>query len=271
VLYPKLGLEATLEALERASLRYVEYPYEMFKDLRPEELEARLAQVAEAAGCYRVVPYQLHAEYGSVNFELSSPDEGVRSAALRRMLRWVEYAARLGVRVLVVHAAFPKPAPDARYDEVLRRVIELNVQYLGELARRAEDLGVLVAVENCVEPWFCSSPPDLLFLMESVGSASLGVCVDTGHFNANSIDPAYAVERLAGHVVATHVHDNDGRHDQHLPPLLGSIDWARVVAAFRGSGCRAPLIYEFHSLGGQSPQNAVETLRVVTSYLRSLM
>lgn len=270
VLYPKLGLEDTLRVMEDLELRYIEYPYELFKSSRPEDVEARVAEVAGVAESYSLIPYQLHAEYGDICFELSSPDEGVRGSAFRRLCRWIEYASKLGVRVLVVHAAFPRPSLDMRYDEVVKRIIELNVSYVRELAKLAEDHGVIVAVENCMEPWFCSSPQDLLLLMEAAASEHVGVCVDTGHFNVNSINPADAIRRLSGYIVATHLHDNDGRHDQHLPPLSGNIDWRGVMGAFREAGYEGPLIYEFGSFGGQSPRNVVETLKLVTEYLKAL-
>jgi len=75
---------------------------------------------------------------------------------------------------------------------------------------------------------------------------------------------------LAGHIRATHIHDNDGRRDQHLPPPSGSIGWREVVRAFHEAGCTL-LVYEFGGLEHQSPLNAVETLRLVTGYLRSLL
>lgn len=268
VLYPKLGLEKTLELFEEMGLEYFEYPYEMFKDA--EDVGRRIAEAREAAGSYKLVPYQLHAEYGDVNFELSAPDPSVRRRALNRLKRWVEYASQLEVEVLVVHAAFPRPSLAARYDEVIRRVVKLNLRYAKALARAGEKEGVTIALENCVEPWFCSSPLDLLYLVEEVGSERFKVCVDTGHFNVNSIDPAEAIEKLSGHIAATHIHDNDGKRDQHLPPLSGCIDWRRVVTAFEAAGYGGPLIYEFGSPPGQSPSNAAETLKLVTEYLASL-
>lgn len=270
VLYPKLGLEGALRAMEDLGLRYLEYPYELFREVGPEGIETRVVEVANVAESYDLVPYQLHAEYGDICFELSSLDESARGSAFKRLCRWVGYASKLGVRVLVVHAAFPKPVPSMRYDRVVKRVMELNASYIRELARLAEDHGVVVAVENCMEPWFCSSPPDLLFLLESVNSEHVGVCVDTGHFNVNSIDPADAIRKLSKYIAATHLHDNDGRRDQHMPPLTGSIDWGRVVEAFREVDYRGPLVYEFGSFGGQSPRNVVEMLRLVTEYLRRL-
>ena len=271
VLYPKLGLEATLEIFEELGLRYLEYPYELFRDFEPEGVRARVSEVAGIAESFNLVPYQLHAEYGDVCFELASLDEGVRSSAFARIARWVEYAAELGVKVLVVHAAFPKPLLEASYDKVVERIVEIDVAYLRDLSRVGEDHGVVIAVENCVEPWFCSSPADLLLLMERVSSDHVGVCLDTGHLNVNGLDVASAVRVLASHMVATHLHDNDGRRDLHLPPLSGCIDWRGVMKAFSESGYKGPLIYEFSSPEGQSARNAVEVIKLVTWYLRGLV
>ena len=269
LLYPSLGLEKTLETVEREGFRYIEYPYEMFRDAG-ENLMRRVKEVAEKAKSYSVKPYQVHGEYGSINFELTSGDPVSREKALGRMEEWLRYASMLEADVLVVHLGFPRPRLDETYDRVIEGVVELNVEIARRLAEVGEEYGVKVAFENCVEPWFGASPADLLLLLEEADVQGLGVCLDTGHLNVNGLDVAGSIRRLGDAIIATHLHDNDGRYDQHLPPLAGSIDWREVLKAFREIKFDKPLIYEFGSQRGQSPENIVATLRLVTGYLKSI-
>lgn len=269
LLYPSLGLEKTLEAVEKEGFRYIEYPYEVFKDAG-EGLPQRVREVAEKARSYSVKPYQVHGEYGDINFELASPEPTLRMKALRRMEDWVGYASVLEADVLVAHLGFPRPRLYETYDRVIEDVIGLNVEVAGRLADVGEEYGVRVAFENCVEPWFGASPADLLHLLKRVDAQGIGVCLDTGHLNVNRLDVAESVRLLGGVIIATHLHDNDGRYDQHLPPLAGSIDWRETLKAFREIGFDKPLIYEFGGQRGQSPENILAALRLLTGYLKSI-
>jgi sugar phosphate isomerase/epimerase len=62
---------------------------------------------------------------------------------------------------------------------------------------------------------------------------------------------------------STHVHDNNGKDDNHLFPLVaegGTIDWKRTMELLRGED-RYPLALELKDRGGD-PQ-ALETAREV--------
>jgi len=46
---------------------------------------------------------------------------------------------------------------------------------------------------------------------------------------------------------STHVHDNDGKTDQHLFPLeskAGTVDWKRTMELFRETAGQFPLVLE---------------------------
>ena len=67
------------------------------------------------------------------------------------------------------------------------------------------------------------------------------VCLDTGHSNFCGENPADAV-RLLGkeYLGALHVHDNNGKGDQHLRPGFGNIDWedfSDALAEIGFEGC----------------------------------
>ena len=56
----------------------------------------------------------------------------------------------------------------------------------------------------------------------SVGDA--GICLDFGHAHLMG-DVADAIETVAEHLIATHVHDNRGRKDDHSCRSTARIDW----------------------------------------------
>ena len=53
-----------------------------------------------------------------------------------------------------------------------------------------------------------------------------------------------AVETVSEHLIATHVHDNRGRLDDHLLPFDGTIDWAGTLLAVQKVGYDGPFMFE---------------------------
>jgi sugar phosphate isomerase/epimerase len=62
------------------------------------------------------------------------------------------------------------------------------------------------------------------------------MCIDTGHANNSGVHvPSFI--RLAGdRLKCTHVNDNLGDKDTHLPPFMGTVDWRGVMSALRELG-----------------------------------
>jgi len=73
-------------------------------------------------------------------------------------------------------------------------------------------------------------------LADAVGLDRAGICVDTGHAALGDLGPAKAI-RMAGYrLITTHIQDNLGERDDHMPPGDGRIDWDDVVAALNEVG-----------------------------------
>src|SRR6185503_7880697 len=105
----------------------------------------------------------------------------------------------------------------------------------GEERRRlASPLDVHVAVE--VIPNELSRAGSLVhFVEEDIDAPAVGVCLDFGHAHMDG-DLLDAIETVSGHVIATHVHDNRGRTDDHLVPFAGTIDWPAAMTAVQKIG-----------------------------------
>lgn len=57
------------------------------------------------------------------------------------------------------------------------------------------------------------------------GDAVIGTFVGIGHADINGFACGRFAIDLGEHLIATHIHDNDGQSDQHLLPFVGNIDW----------------------------------------------
>ena len=180
---------------------------------------------------------------------LASPDETSRAEAVAETERALHIARRIPAKVLVIHLGAPRniePPGGANARGAARRSIE-------ELQRTAEPLGVRLALE--VIPNELSRAGSLVHVLEEdLEGIDAGICLDFGHAHIDG-DVVEAIETVSGHLIATHVHDNRGRTDDHLVPFEGTIDWPFALQAVQKIGYDGPLLFEIAAHG-----SAKETL-----------
>ena len=111
----------------------------------------------------------------------------------------------------------------------------------------ARQRGVEVLIENT--PNRLSSAERLLTFFE-LTHLDLNVCFDLGHAHMNEgVETAFRM--LKPRIRSTHVHDNNGKEDQHLSPLLsegGTIDWPRAMKVLRSQPGQYPVVLELKEI-----------------------
>jgi sugar phosphate isomerase/epimerase len=123
-----------------------------------------------------------------------------------------------------------------------RESVRRRVERLAELA---EPLGVRIALEVAADQ--LARLESLVHFVEDDLEAAVGICFDFGraHLDGDVVD---AIEIVAEHLMATHVHDNRGRTDDHLVPLDGTIDWPSALTAVQKVGYEGPLMLDLRAL-----------------------
>ena len=176
----------------------------------------------------------------------ASPDESVRVQAVRETGAALELARRVPVSVLVVHPGLQdsllSPSAQNSRGAALRSV--------EEIVALASPVGVRVALE--VIPNVMSTADALVDLLDELDMPEVGVCLDFGHAHLQG-DVVDAVETLSGVLLATHVHDNHGRRDEHLAPFEGTIDWTGALMALQKVGYEGTMILELASADPSAP------------------
>ena len=115
---------------------------------------------------------------------------------------------------------------------------------LEELVRHAEASGVALALRVGTGP--LSTAEALLRLIEhDLDGSGAGICVDYGHAHMRG-DVADALETAAEHMVLALLHDNHGRHDDHLVPGSDSINWASAMMTTQKLGYAGPLVMDVY-------------------------
>jgi sugar phosphate isomerase/epimerase len=216
-------------------------------DYHSESAVADLQQWLAAAG---VELQSVHAPVGEsfsagrwhMPWSLASADRDARARAVAEAERAVQIARRIPFKVLVTHLGVPRWAPTAAADnsrDAARRSVE-------ELAAIAEPLGVRIGLE--VMPNELSRAGSLVHFVEAELDGAVGICLDFGHAHLDG-DVVDAIETVSEHLIATHVHDNRGRNDDHLLPFEGTIDWPAALTAVQKVGFDGALMLEINAIG----------------------
>ena len=177
---------------------------------------------------------------------IAATDSGRRQSAVEETVAALEVAAAVPYDVMVVHGGIPEP-----YGVAADNSRASLVRSLEELSPIASRLGVRLAVE--VIPNALSTPSALVEVIESdIDAIGLGICMDVGHARLMG-DVVDAIEACSGHLITTHLHDNRGRHDDHLVPGKGVIDWDAATLAFQKVGYDGVWMFELAVAAERKP------------------
>lgn len=187
--------------------------------------------LADAAG---VDIYQVHGPWRYPPRDLEPED---RAERLEKMKRSIRLAARLGAKNWVVHPIMPCTTEDldnGREEETW----QLNVTFMRELLKVAREEDVTICLENM--PFLhlsISRPVDIMRLIREIDDDHFAGCLDTGHVAVYpDEDVSQAVHTFGDKLKIMHMHDNNGRQDEHKMPYYGVIDWEAYLSALRQIG-----------------------------------
>jgi L-ribulose-5-phosphate 3-epimerase len=176
---------------------------------------------------------------------------GEQTEWLERMtVRAFEACAMLGIEVCVCH---PVPLPGSEGDiEACRKS---NREYFLRMAEAAARHGVTIAIENMfITRWveetiwrYCSTPGDLVALVDSIGLPNVRICLDVGHAHIMGESWEETVSLYGSRLAALHIQDNDRHSDQHVVPYQGTIDWSSAIAALARHGYAGDWTLEVHN------------------------
>jgi sugar phosphate isomerase/epimerase len=215
------------------------------------------AQVAELGYWFRDSPLKLHSLHAPMYtdevwgrsgpdavIDITEPVKTRRLEVVDEIKRAIEIAETIPFRYLIQHIG----VKDAEFSE---RAADAAFASLEQITLFARQRGVEVLIENT--PNALSSAERLLTFFEST-HLDLNVCFDLGHANMHEgVETAYRI--LKSRIRSTHVHDNNGKEDQHLYPLAdgGTIDWPRAMETLGSQADQYPLMLELKEVPELGP------------------
>ncbi|MCC6858557.1 MAG: sugar phosphate isomerase/epimerase [Bryobacterales bacterium] len=165
-----------------------------------------------------------------------------RIETVNEIKRAIEMAEVIPFRYLIQHIGVAHEEYDDRRADAAFTALE-------ELAVFARQRGVEILLENIPNAY--SSANRLVQFLASTHLA-LHFVFDVGHANMDEgVDMAYSI--MQERIRSTHVHDNDGRNDVHLVPMVsqgGTVDWPRTMRLLASRRDQYPLVLELREPAG---------------------
>lgn len=171
-----------------------------------------------------------------------------RAERLECFLKAIRGAGYFGATHFVLHPLMPFGTNSPENPEEMKRI---NVEFMKRLYEEARAYGVrYIDIENLPFPALPINHTHQCLefakrMNKETNSDMFKVCLDTGHANFCGENPADAV-RLIGkeYLGALHVHDNNGKADQHARPGNGTIDWDAFSDALAEIGFEGCMSFE---------------------------
>lgn len=200
------------------------------------------------------VSVTFHAPFMDLN--PGAVDEKIREVTAYRFGQVMDLVPHFRPKTIVFHPGYDRFCYDGDVDLWLER----SLLTWRPLVEQAGKQSVRLAVENVFE----ESPAILKRLFSTLDSPNVGYCLDAGHGHLFSEAPLEKwIEELAPWLIETHLHDNHGAMDDHLPVGQGRIDFAAIFAAFRKNKLQPIYTVEPHQVEHLEP-----TLRGLAPYLQ---
>ena len=207
------------------------------------------AQIAELGHWFRDSELKLHSLHAPMYndtiwgrsgphsvINIAQPVKSVRLGMVDEIKRALEIAEEVPFKYLIQHLGVSG-------EEFDMRKVDGAFAALEELTIFGRQRGVEILLENIPNEL---STAERLLQFNELTHLNMNFVFDTGHANMQGgVEPAF--ELMKPRIRSTHIHDNNGKDDVHLFPLMsegGTIDWRRTMELLRSCGDQFPLLLE---------------------------
>lgn len=199
--------------------------------------------------------HSIHTPVNGLSIRRSDPE--LKQQWLETVGASLELSAYLDCRLAVVHCQSHHDLPnDPAAIEASKPVMMDNIH---ALQRRAQQLGVRLALENLPRGDGPYPSDSLAELSSFFPDPDIGFCLDIGHAAVNGRDCGAEIKAAGKRLLSLHVSNNDGLSDQHWMPERGVLDWQRIKKHL--AGIHYPAEYVLEVRGGDDPDSVLAQLQ----------
>jgi sugar phosphate isomerase/epimerase len=292
----RLGIDGAFAAIKEAGFDGLDFGFDhvfTWEDVTNPEANARSffsddAEIARytdliktTAEKYDLKFVQFHAPY-----TLYIPNDTFVSENMKTACRKsIEICGACGCDKIVIHPCFCEFTPESPDPE---EEWKLNIDFYSSFIPTLKACGVKCCLENVFVTGkkgknygaiYSDAPEACRYidaLNEIAGETLFGFCLDTGHLLIASHDIAFAIRTLGERLIALHIHDNDGDHDDHNAPYIGGVqDWERFLLGLRAIGYKGNMDMETRNAVARVPDalipSALRLLADTANYFRDMV
>ncbi len=178
----------------------------------------------------------IHAPVHEQNF--LSLDNLNGESVYQTYLQCVKDCSTFSIPTIIIHL------PDDAY-----RVNDLGLERLGRLIEKAEESHIQIAFENL------NNLQNLALVLDTFHAENVGFCYDSCH-HINYAPHDDLLNSYGDRLLALHLQDNGGKHNQHQLPFDGTIDWLTVMrrislTGYKGATTLEPMNWDYENLSMQ--------------------
>lgn len=199
------------------------------------------------------------------HYPIAGSDETYRSRGVEIITAAVGLAKELGAKCILMPTYQPEGVSDAEAWRNMRRSLD-------SCLRVAEDSGIILAMENNIQP-FLLRAKELGRMVDEIASPSFRVYYDVGNTSWIGVDPAAEILELGERIAQFHVKNRTSRRGTPGSEVVsvnmpGIVQFAPVMRAIRAIGFDGRIVVEVPTLNKDADAIArenYETLREMIS------
>jgi len=211
---------------------------------------------------------------------LASQNKQILGKSMEQIMTSIDFCSDFDIRFFSFHAGFrtdPNMSLQFSFDNIPQYESSFRTfkDSIAKISDYAKNVDVRLAIENNVlsEYNLVDGKNKILLLCEAwefeklfkdITSKNVGILLDIGHLKVTSnllkFDANEFIHRLKNNIWAVHMHDNDGRMDEHNCPKKGC--WSLDVAKNHFKNTDVPMVLECRCTDEKELEATLMSLRL---------